>query len=174
MRTSIFAILSFLFVIAAQADDFKMPTEVEQQIQSWMKQYEIPGMALAVVQGDHIVYERGFGFRDREKSLPVTPHTLFMIGSTTKAFTSVGVGLQVEQGKLRWDQPVREYFPSFQLHDPTASTQATMLDLMSHRTGIPRSVHRSASGSRRPLCECRLGRHDGSEWNPREYGSGSP
>jgi CubicO group peptidase (beta-lactamase class C family) len=99
---------------------------------------EVPGLAMAIVQGGEVVFARGFGRRDVEANLPVTPDTLFAIGSCTKAFTTFVLGTLVDEGKLEWDQPVREYLPAFQMHDPVATEQLTPRDLVTHRSGLPR------------------------------------
>ncbi len=72
-----------------------------------------------------------------QKKEPVTSSTLFSIASSTKAFTSTGIGLLVDEGKLSWDKPVRSYFPNFQLSDTMASNNATLIDILCHRTGLP-------------------------------------
>jgi CubicO group peptidase (beta-lactamase class C family) len=95
-------------------------------------------MAVAIVKGDDVLLRRGFGYRDSAKKLPVTTQTLFAIGSISKSFTAVGLGILVDQGKLDWKTPVRDRLPLFRLKDPVASDQATPLDLLSHRTGLPR------------------------------------
>jgi CubicO group peptidase (beta-lactamase class C family) len=97
-----------------------------------------PGVAVGIVQGDSVVLCEGFGLSDIANSRPVTPSTLFAIGSATKSFTAFALGLLVDQGRLDWDQPVRKYVPAFKLYDPVASERATPRDLLSHRTGLPR------------------------------------
>jgi CubicO group peptidase (beta-lactamase class C family) len=110
--------------------------QMEQQRQT----VHIPGMALAVVKDDKIVLARGFGVSDLAKSTPVTPETVFPIGSCTKAFTSALVGMMVDEGKMGWDDPVTRYLPYFKLNIQTAdpSAQLTLTDVMSHRSGFPR------------------------------------
>ena len=90
-----------------------------------MAEWKVPGLAIAVVQDGRIVYARGFGYRDLDKKLPVTPHTIFGIGSCSKAFTATAMGILVDEGKLEWDKPVREYLPSFKLSDDVASERLT-------------------------------------------------
>src|SRR5699024_2352094 len=80
----------------------------------------------------------GYGFRDSEKEKQVTPETIFPIGSATKAFTTAAMGVLVDEGQLDWDQPVREYIPSFKMYDPITTERATPRDLACHRTGLPR------------------------------------
>jgi len=103
-----------------------------------MKEWKVPGVALAVVQDGKVIYAKGFGYRDLENKLPVTTATLFPIGSITKSFTALTFGILRNEGKVDWDKPVRTYLPEFQMYDPVASEQATPRDLFSHRTGLPR------------------------------------
>ena len=103
-----------------------------------MAELKVPGLAVAVVKDGRLIYVQGFGFRDLERKLPVTPHTVFGIGSCSKAFTATTMGILVDEGKLDWDKPVRAYLPDFVLSDPVASERLTPRDLISHRTGLPR------------------------------------
>jgi CubicO group peptidase (beta-lactamase class C family) len=103
-----------------------------------MKEWKIPGLAIAVVQDGKVVYAKGYGYRDLESKLPVTTGTQFPIGSITKSFTALAFAVLKDEGKVDWDRPIREYLPEFQMDDPVASDQATARDLLSHRTGLPR------------------------------------
>lgn len=103
-----------------------------------MEKWHIPGMAVVVVQDDEIVYNKGFGLRDVEQNLPVTPETIFAIGSSTKAFTAMALGILVDDGLLDWDTPIRHYIPEFQLKDTFATERMTAVDLLTHRSGLPR------------------------------------
>lgn len=103
-----------------------------------MREWQVPGAAVAIAKNGHIVFAEGFGVRDVDKELPVTTGTLFGIGSTTKAFTTMGLALLADEGRLDWDAPVTTYLPSFKLHDPVASERITPRDLVTHRSGLPR------------------------------------
>ncbi|MHC4150247.1 MAG: serine hydrolase, partial [Planctomycetota bacterium] len=103
-----------------------------------MKEWQIPGLAIAVVKDGEVIHSKGYGYRDVENNLPVTPNTLFAIGSITKSFTVSALGILVDEGKLEWDEPVRTYLPGFQLKDEVATKQMTAVDLVSHRSGLPR------------------------------------
>jgi CubicO group peptidase (beta-lactamase class C family) len=103
-----------------------------------MKEWNVPGVAITIVQSNRVVLERGYGFRDVERKLPVTPNTLFAIGSTTKAFTTFLIGTLVDEGRLGWDTPVREFLPDFRLSDPHTTELITPRDLVTHRSGLPR------------------------------------
>lgn len=103
-----------------------------------MQQWQIPGLALAIVKDGQVLTAEGFGLRKVDGDQPVTADTLFPIASCSKAFTATSVALQVEAGKLEWDKPVREYMPDFKLFDPVATERITPRDLLCHRSGLPR------------------------------------
>ncbi len=103
-----------------------------------MKEWKVPGAAVAVVEDGKVILARGYGLRDIKKNLPVTTKTLFAIGSITKSFTVTAMGILVDEGKLDWDRPVREYLPGFALFDPVATEHMTPRDLVTHRSGLPR------------------------------------
>lgn len=126
-----------------------LDTDLEKIRLDW----KVPGFAIAITKDEKIIYAKGFGLRDVAHNLPMTPDTLLAIGSTTKAFTTAAIAQQVEAGKLDWNQPVRNYFPTFKLQDPVASEHTTPLDLITHRTGLPRhdSVWYNAQMSRAEL-----------------------
>ncbi len=103
-----------------------------------MKDWKVPGLGVAVVKDDTVVFAEGFGLRDVKNKLPVTRDTLFAIGSSSKAFTAMTLALLAEDGKLSWDTPVETYLPTFKLKDETASQHMTPRDLVTHRSGLPR------------------------------------
>jgi CubicO group peptidase (beta-lactamase class C family) len=101
-----------------------------------LKQFEVPGMAVAIVKDGEVVAARGYGIRDTAKATPVDAHTLFAIASNTKAFTATALGILVEEGKLNWDDPVVDHLPWFQLSDPYVTREITVRDLLVHRSGL--------------------------------------
>ena len=107
---------------------------VSEQLAAW----EVPGCAVAAVRDGRVELAGGWGLRDREAGLPVTRDTLFAVGSATKAFTATTVGALVDEGLLEWDRPLRDYVPGIRLHDPFVSDRLTIVDLLSHRSGLPR------------------------------------
>ncbi|HYF61445.1 MAG TPA: serine hydrolase [Herpetosiphonaceae bacterium] len=117
--------------------------------------WKMPGAAVAVIKDGAVAVAEGFGLRQQEERLPVTADTLFPIASATKAFTTLGLGLLVDEGKLDWDTPVREYLPDFKLRDPFASERITPRDLTCHRSGLPRHDFSwyNSSATRRELVE---------------------
>ncbi|KPK40056.1 MAG: hypothetical protein AMJ65_10940 [Phycisphaerae bacterium SG8_4] len=102
-----------------------------------MSQWAVPGLAVAVVRDGEVVYMRSFGYRDTEGKLPVTCRTLFPIGSATKSFTAMAIGMLADAGKLDLDTPVIEYMGDFRLYDEYATLNVTPRDLLCHRTGVP-------------------------------------
>jgi CubicO group peptidase (beta-lactamase class C family) len=99
---------------------------------------KVPGAAIAIVKDKEVILAKGYGFRDVEGKLPVTADTLMAIGSSTKAFTTFTLGTLVDQGKVDWDKPVRNYIPWFRLYDAPAGERLTPRDLVTHRSGLPR------------------------------------
>ena len=95
-------------------------------------------MAIAVVKDDKVVLAKGFGYRDMETEQPVTPETLFAIGSTTKAFTATLIGMLSDDSKMSWDDPVDKHIPDFRLKVDTGDDKVTVRDLLCHRTGYAR------------------------------------
>src|SRR3954447_12978376 len=85
-----------------------------------MARDQIPGVAVGVVERGHLVFARGFGYRDLGKHLPVTPDTLFALGSCSKAFTATAIALLADEGRVTLDSPVRTWLPDFSLEDPVA------------------------------------------------------
>jgi CubicO group peptidase (beta-lactamase class C family) len=103
-----------------------------------MAEFKVPGAAVAVVQNGKVILAKGYGYRDVARKLPVTGSTIFPIASITKSFTVTALGTLVDQGRLEWDKPVREYLPGFRMHDPVATDQLTPRDMVTHRSGLPR------------------------------------
>ena len=107
---------------------------VAGQLAAW----EVPGCAIAAVRDHDVILATGYGRRDLGVELPVTPDTLFAIGSTTKAFTAATVGALVDDGLLEWERPLRDYLPELRLYDPVVTDRLSVIDLLSHRSGLPR------------------------------------
>lgn len=100
--------------------------------------WHTPGIAIAIVRDDKVIYLTGLGLRQIGSDKPVTPDTLFAIGSCTKAFTATALAILVQEGKADWDDPVRHHLPSFRLHDPLADRDVRLCDLLCHRIGLAR------------------------------------
>src|SRR5215207_2177300 len=116
-----------------QSDTFE---EIDAHIERQMERLNMPGVALAIVEGDKVVYLRGFG-RARPGGEEPTPQTPFIIGSLTKSFTALAVMQLVEGDKIQLDAPVQLYLPWFRVADPQASAQITVRHLLNQTSGLP-------------------------------------
>ncbi len=99
-------------------------------------EWRIPGLAIAVVKDDSVVFAKGYGVRELGKPAAVDAGTRFAIGSTTKAMTAVALGMLVDEKKVRWDEPVITYLPGFRVGDPYVTRELTVRDLLTHRGGL--------------------------------------
>jgi CubicO group peptidase (beta-lactamase class C family) len=124
--------------------------ELDRLASDAMADWKVPGAALAVVRNGKIVLTRAYGQRDVEANLPVTPATQFVICSITKSFTATALALLHHECRLDWTRPVRDYIPEFRLSDPVATERVTVLDLLCHRTGLPRHDWVHEPGDRAP------------------------
>ncbi len=111
-----------------------------EQLEQRREDLHIPGMAIAVVKDDEVIFVRGFGLADLENETPVTPETIFAVGSIIKSFTATLVGMLVDEGKMDWDDPVTEHLSYFTLNTigGDEDSQVTIRDMLSHRTGFAR------------------------------------
>ena len=113
-------------------------TQFDTLVAEVMAECQIPGLAMAVIRGEGPPLLRCWGIRYIDTGAPVTPDTAFPICSVTKSFTATALALLVDEGRLDWDAPVRAVLPEFRLRDPVATEQASLRDLLTHRTGLPR------------------------------------
>lgn len=131
-------LLALLFVPyplrAAEFDSKPLDAVVEKAL----KEFNAPGAAVVIVKDGEVIYLKGFGVREKGKPEKVTPDTVFAIASCTKAFTSTLVAMLVDDGKLKWDDKVRDHLEYFRLSDELADREVTIRDLLCHRTGMPR------------------------------------
>jgi CubicO group peptidase (beta-lactamase class C family) len=111
---------------------------LDDYINQAMKEWEVPGLALAVVKDDKVILSKGYGVRRLGESIPVDADTVFAIGSISKSFTAAALGLLVDEGKIKWNDPVSKHMPSFQMQDPYVTKEMTIRDLLSHRSGLNR------------------------------------
>ena len=111
---------------------------IDKELDSVLEKSKAAGFAIAIVKGNEIVYTKGFGYSDLKNKLPVTPNTVFAIGSTTKAFTASLMGILEDQGKVDLEESPRRYIPELQFYNSEMNAQITIKDLMTHRTGLPR------------------------------------
>jgi CubicO group peptidase (beta-lactamase class C family) len=123
----------------------QQPQGVEARLQGFdeymaqvMKDWDAPGIGVGIVVKDKLVFAKGYGFRDYGKKLPYTPATTQPIASNTKLFTAVATGMLVEEGKLRWDEPIKQFVPTIRFYNDELDRSVTIRDMLSHRTGVTR------------------------------------
>lgn len=110
--------------------------EIDEYVAKAREDWHVPGVALAIVKDDKVIWAKGYGVRELGRTEPVDARTLFAIASNTKAFTAAALAVLVDEGKLKWDDPVTKYLPGFQLYDPYVTREMTVRDLLSHRSGL--------------------------------------
>lgn len=124
---------------SAQTDFQARLARMGRMLEDKRKELGVPGMSVAVVKDDKIVFSKGFGVRNAEKNLPVTIETLFPIGSSTKAFTGMLMAMSVDDGKIAFADSPKKYLSYFKLQDPEADKKITVRDLMIHDSGLART-----------------------------------
>lgn len=115
----------------------KLTVIFEKYVHKVMHEWKVPGVAIAVVKDNSIIYVKGFGTKKAGCYSPVDSKTIFQIGSISKSFTAALVSMLVDEGKLSWNDKVTDHLPYFKLNDPHATNEFTIEDLMSHRSGLP-------------------------------------
>ena len=128
----LFLFPSFVF---SQSLDEKL-TEIDSYARKVMTDWKQPGMAIAIVKDDKVVFAKGYGTRELGKNAPVDPDTVFAIASNSKAFTTAAIAILVDEKKIAWNDKVSKYLPDFQLYDPFVTSELTIRDLVTHRVGL--------------------------------------
>ena len=136
----IFWIILIPMVVIGQTSGRKKGPSTEQLLDKKFAQaivdYNIPGMAVVIVKDGQIMLSKGYGVKNTLTNEPVDDHTLFAIASNTKAFTAAALAMLVDEGKLTWEDRVKDYLPYFELYDPYVSNAMTIRDLLCHRSGL--------------------------------------
>ena len=112
------------------------PADLDSYVTRVMKEFQVPGLSVAIVKDGKVVVAKGYGVRELGKPGKVDAHTRFGIASNTKIFTATALALLVEDGKLEWDAPVIRYLPAFAMYDPYVTREITVRDLLVHRSGL--------------------------------------
>src|SRR5919205_331878 len=131
------ALLTFSHAAPAQTLEQRLK-EIDDYAAKAGREWNVPGFSIAIVKDDRVVFAKGYGVRELGKPAPVDEHTLFAIGSSSKAFTAASIAMLVDEGKLKWDDPATKYLPGFQLYDPYTTRELTVRDLLTHRSGLER------------------------------------
>jgi CubicO group peptidase (beta-lactamase class C family) len=112
------------------------PPDLDAYAARALKEFEVPGLAIAIVKDGKVALTKGYGVRKLGEPAPVDEQTLFGIASNTKAFTAAALAILVEEGKISWDDPVTKHLPGFQMYDPYVTREMTVRDLLTHRSGL--------------------------------------
>jgi CubicO group peptidase (beta-lactamase class C family) len=138
---SLLVIIFFAYIIPACSEDFP-PTKMtlDDKIEQAMKQWQIPGLAVVVVKDGETALMKGFGTREAGKDLPINENTYFHIHSNSKTFTAYLFGMLVDEGKLKWDDPIKKYIPELDFPDPYVAENLAIDDLLCHRSGLTETV----------------------------------
>lgn len=122
--------------LMAQANAQMRTAAIDSLVNLTLKTFDVPGIAVGIVKDGKVVHAKGYGVRSLDNKLPVDAQTLFGIASNSKAFTALGLGMMVDEGKLSWNDKVRDHLPEFKLYDPYVSDNFTIRDLLTHRSGL--------------------------------------
>ena len=123
-------------VVLAQQRVPSFPDELDHYVANALRDFQIPGAAIVIVKDDRVVATKGYGVRKLGTADPVDADTIFDIASLTKSYTAAAIASLVDEKKLDWDTPVRNYLPKLEFSDPYLTANVTLRDLLSHRTGI--------------------------------------
>lgn len=139
LRLPIFFIFLFLLpsLLLAQPKNLKANLkEIDDYAAKAGQDWRVPGFAMAIVKDDSVVWAKGYGVRELGKPTLVDAHTLFAIASNSKAFTAAALAILVDEGKIKWDDPVTKYLPWFQMYDSYVTREMMVRDLLCHRSGL--------------------------------------
>jgi len=114
----------------------QLPADFDATVEHAMAAFQVPGVSIAAVRDGQTVLLRGYGTRQLGVEAPVDAHTVFGIGSNTKALTAALLAMLVDEGRVRWDDRVVDHLPGFALADTAVTRQLTLRDLIAHRSGL--------------------------------------
>ena len=136
--TKYFAFLLLFISTSVFAQTNFNEKNLDKKLLELQKTTKTVGFSVAIVKGNEIIYSKGFGYRDLEQKLKVDENTLFAIGSTTKAFTTALLGIMEEENGLSFNDSPKKYLPELEFYNDELNNTITILDMVSHRTGLPR------------------------------------
>jgi CubicO group peptidase (beta-lactamase class C family) len=111
-------------------------SQIDTLVERTMRAFDVPGIAVAVIKDGKVIHSKGYGVRSLNTKEKVDENTLFGIASNSKAFTAAALGILIDEGKLKWDDKVRDYIPEFKLYSPYVTEEFTIRDLLTHRSGM--------------------------------------
>ena len=136
MNNLFFGLFFLLLCYSASAQYEDKNNALDVFIKKGMADWEIPGMVTVVVHKGKVVFQKAYGVKDKRTKTPVDKHSMFSMASTTKAVVAIALGMLVDEGKLKWDDKVVQHLPDFKLDDIYTTSQARVVDLLTHNLGI--------------------------------------
>jgi CubicO group peptidase (beta-lactamase class C family) len=131
-----FLLISIIACAGSVAAQALTALQVDTLVTRAMKAFDVPGIAVAIVKDGKVIHSKGYGLRSLNTKEKVDENTLFGIASNSKAFTTAALGILVDEGKLKWDDKVRDIIPEFKLYNPYVTEEFTIKDLLTHRSGL--------------------------------------
>lgn len=135
MKKSAFIFIFFIACIGSYSQPLSSKA-IDSLAERSMKAFNVPGIAVAVIKDGKVIHSKGYGVRSLNGMQKMDENTLFGIASNSKAFTAAALGMLVDEGKIKWDDKVRDYIPEFKLYSPYVSEEFTIRDLLTHRSGL--------------------------------------
>lgn len=130
-------LLALLSFVVSQAQPYKKELRaLDAYCSQALVDWNVPGMAVAIVKDGVVIFEKGYGVRNTDDQTLVDAHTAFAIASNTKSVTAAALAMLVDEGRLNWDDEVQKHLPYFQLYNPYVSVNLTVRDLLCHRSGL--------------------------------------
>ena len=111
--------------------------KIDEIVISTLERFEIPACSVAIVYQNEIIFNSGFGTRTKGENEPVNEHTIYALASISKTTVSACLGILVDEGRIKWSDPVRKYLPDFELFDSFATQEMQVRDLLIHNSGLP-------------------------------------
>lgn len=137
LKSKIFVFICFFLAASSIASaQVITPDSIDHLVNRTLKTFDVPGIAVAVVKDDKIIFARGYGYASLRTHKKVDENTLFGIASNSKAFTTAAIGMLVDEGKLKLDDKLTDYIPEFKMYDPYVTAEFTIRDMLTHRSGL--------------------------------------
>jgi len=140
MKKISFVVVAFLianfFASSIYSQKSAKIEDLDQYFEKAVEEFELPGLAIAMVKDGEVIFSKGYGFKDADEGIAMSTGSLFNIASCSKAFTAACIGKLVSEGKLDWKDKVVEYIPEFKLEDDCVTRELNIADLLCHRSGF--------------------------------------
>lgn len=128
--------LTFSIVAVQSNAQVLSSKQIDSLVEKTLTTFDVPGIAVGVIKDGKLIHAKGYGVRSIKNNLKTDEHTLFGIASNTKAMTAALLGMLVDEQKIKWDTKVTDIIPEFKLYDSYATTEFTIRDLLTHRSGL--------------------------------------